>query len=240
MTKEEQRNIFIEHFQKQIENINSISCDNESLFKKTLYLNMIDALSKVATYPKNHELSVKFANTIKRFGNWEECDKISLPSLNYRLQNKKNSSLHGYIEPDNLKSMLEKWPIKSPIKIELNHDLNFESLKHSKILKNGKELDNNIKKHQHVSLLWKYRCCLTHSFDEPVAVHEENIEYPYYHGVLLASSHDKRHEIRLCYPINFLKKLTETITSNLGTFLKEKDISPHKAFNYQLYCIDRT
>ena len=56
-----------------------------NLFKKILYVGILDALSKTVSYPnqKNRE---RFVSLIRNFSNWKYAEKISLPHLVRLLQ----------------------------------------------------------------------------------------------------------------------------------------------------------
>jgi len=198
---------FVEYFNKTIEVINTIEVEsNYDFLRQALFVNIIDTLSKTIIDDTNDK-NTRFTNTIERFGNWKDCNKINLIHLLRILDLISSPDIKGL--RDFCFEQKKKWKIGSPISISTDPD--FDTIK-------SMWTDNisvpGFKKFRleyltHKYLLYKFRCFLAHESRKPgygLAFPED--DYPFFHQV---GWRDGSTTWELCYPTLFFKKITKTI-----------------------------
>lgn len=239
LTLREKINLFISFFNEQIESIDSAKFSkNDILFKKTLYVAMIDALSKTI-YPKKRSKD-RFTSFIINFSKWRYCTKISLPHLARLLTKAPDpdfSRLREFTFP-----IFDSWKDGSIIK--LNEDLDYEQVQklwpkhsdHAKLLGNVK-LDFL----RHDYLLYAYRNSLFHELRSPgYGIESEKIskDEPFYHSMSHADTEQEEDTWELVYPLGFFKGMCRRMLEKLLGYYGENRIDPHSFFTFGTYWIE--
>jgi hypothetical protein len=180
--------------------------DNEELFKKILYIGIIDAFSKTVFPRKGNR--IRFVIFLKIFSGWKNCDRISLPHLVKLLEftpEPEYSKLRKFafsiyeqwssgdiigLETDpKYKEIIKYWP-RGQVNDELIKGVKLESLK----LSLGKE--------------------------------------PSYHSMTMEDGKDTW---QLVYPLGFFEIICETCLKSLKKYLIINNIDPYNSFNFGSY-----
>ena len=232
---EKQIEKFISYFQFKFQIIKDTRFKaNDELFKKILYIGIIDALSKTI-YPRKGNRK-RFVSFLENFSDWKHCNRISLPHL-VRL-------LEFSPEPEYSKirefafSAYGQWPPGEIISLE--RDPEFEEVK--KYWPKGQENIEPIKgvslsSLKHIHLFYTYRNSLVHELRnlaygmEEVALERE----PSYHGLI---TEDEGNIWQLVYPLGFFENTCETCLKNLKEYLIFNNINPYNSFNFGSYWIE--
>ncbi|MBP1747432.1 MAG: hypothetical protein H6Q54_2047 [Deltaproteobacteria bacterium] len=203
------------------------------LFKKLLYVGLLDALSKTTSYPKQGNRD-RFVSFIKNFGGWQYCEKISLPHLIRLLQKVHTpefSSIRKYAfeqfdgwQASNFPTLKDdldfadvkkRWPANIPKPLE---DIQIESLKHC-------------------HLFYNYRSSLIHELREPGYGFEmKHDKEPYYH-----QHHDIDNDIttwELVYPLGFYELLCSNVLTALKPYYIKDRIDPYRCYSFGSYFIE--
>ncbi len=118
---------FLEYFRERIAEIKAVSFGPATkLFKKILYVGILDALSKTVSYPKQGNRD-RFVSLIRHFGKWKHGEKVSLPHLARLLQKVHNpefTKIRAYAY-----EQFDKWPRDTLV--DLDADLYFDEVKKS-------------------------------------------------------------------------------------------------------------
>lgn len=223
---------FISYFQNKYEIVKETKFKaNDELFKKILYIGIIDALSKTV-FPRrgNRERFVLF---LEIFSDWKNCDRISLPHLVRLLEftpEPEYSKLREFVflaygqwhsgqvislenDPE-FKEIIQYWP-KGQANNECIKGVKLETLKH-------------------VHLFYAYRNSLIHELRnlgyglEELSLEEE----PSYHSMTMEDGKDTW---QLVYPLGFFENICETCLKNLEKYLTSNNINPYNSFNFGSY-----
>jgi len=223
---------FILYFHNKYEIIKETKFEgNDELFKKILYIGIIDALSKTVFPRKGNR--IRFILFLKIFSGWKNCDRISLPHL-VRL-------LEFTPEPEYSKlreftfSAYEQWRSGDIIGLERDP-------KHKEIFKywpKGKDNTEPIEgvkleSLRHVDLLYTYRNSLIHELKNlGYGLEELSLEKePSYHHL----TDEKNEETwQLVYPLGFFENICETCIKNLKKYLIKNNINPYNSFKFGSY-----
>lgn len=236
----EQIERFFDHFFGKLENISSLRSDSEELFKKTLYVSLIDALSKAA-YPKKSNKD-RFVAVVERFGEWKEGAKLSLPHLAQLL----------YITPDpsfeklrrHVFSEIKGWQIDSGGIIELAKDADRKTIYNLwprpgdyKKLLSGLDIDS----FNHYSLLWAYRNNLIHELRVPGYGMEMPKDNNPFYQCMSEFDDDLKiapKSIELCYPTKFFERLAKTVCENMKNYFERNGLNPYNSYTFGTYWIE--
>lgn len=223
---------FILYFKNKYEIIEETKFKaNDELFKKILYIGIIDALSKTVFPRKGNR--VRFVLFLEIFSGWKNCGRISLPHLvrlleftpepEYSELRKFAFSIHeqwisgdviGLEKEPNYKEVTKYWP-RGKENIEPIKGVNLDSLKH-------------------VHLLYTYRNSLVHELRnlaygmEEFALEKE----PSYHSMRMEDGKDTW---QLVYPLGFFEIICETCLKSLKKYLIINNIDPYNSFNFGSY-----
>lgn len=227
-----QINKFISYFTHKYEIIkNSKFEESDELFKKILYVGIIDALAKtVFPRPGNRERFVEF---IKTFSDWGNGERISLPHLKRLLDftpepkyaeirkfvvSKYSQWIPGHvIELENdpeYKEIIKYWP-KGYVNSEIIEGIKLESI-------------------QHVHLFYSYRNSLVHEVRNlGYGIEENSLEKePSYHHMDTLNG-EKTWE--LVYPLGFFENICESCIDRLEKYLILNNINPYNSFKFGSY-----
>lgn len=223
---------FISYFQNKYEVIKETKFKaNNELFKKIIYIGIVDALSKTV-FPRKGNRE-RFVSFIENFSDWKHCSKISLSHL--------VKLLEFTPEPEYSKirkfafSAYGQWPPGEII--SLKKDPEFEEVK--KYWPKGKENIEpiegvKISSLKHIHLFYTYRNSIVHELRnlghglEELSLEKE----PSYHAMTME---DGKNTWQLVYPLGFFENICETCLKNLKKYLISNNINPYNSFNFGSY-----
>lgn len=204
---------------------------NDELFKKILYIGIIDTLSKTI-FPRKGNRE-RFVSFLKKFSEWEHSNRISLPHLVRLLEftpEPEYSRLREFAF-----SAYGQWPPGEIINLE--KDPEFEEVE--KNWPKGKENIEPIKgvkleSLKHVHLFYTYRNSLIHELRNlGYGLEEYSLEKePSYHSMTMEDGKDTW---QLVYPLGFFEIICETCLKSLKKYLIINNIDPYNSFNFGSY-----
>jgi len=223
---------FISYFQFKFQIIKDTKFKaNDELFKKILYIGIIDALSKTI-FPRKGNRE-RFVLCLENFSEWKNCSKISLPHL-VRL-------LEFTPEPEYSKirefafSTYKQWISGSIVNLE--KDPEFEEVKN--YWPKGQENIEPIKgvslsSLKHIHLFYTYRNSIVHELRNlGYGIEELSLEKePSYHAMTMEDGKDTW---QLVYPLGFFENICETCLKNLEKYLISNNINPYNSFKFGSY-----
>ena len=228
---------FIGYFKHKYQIIKNTNFEESGeLFKKIIYIAMIDALAKTV-FPKCNN-RMRFVKFIKNFSDWNNCKKISLPHLGRLIDltpEPEYEEVRKFIA-----SQYDQW-VPTYI-ISLDKDPDYE-----KVLKYWpkEKIDNKIIKVsnlklesiQHAHLLYSYRNVLVHELRilgygaEELSLKQE----PSYHFMNTLNGETTW---ELVYPLGFFEKICESCIDKLYKHLIKNKINPYQFFAFGSYWLD--
>ena len=230
---QERVNQFLGFFDKKCSSVQSLSVStDDAVFKKMLYVGILDTLSKTTAYPTigNRERLTSF---VKHFCSWKYCEKMSLPHLVRFLEKTPHpdfTNLREFVLP-----LFDQWKM-SESKFDVEPD--FSQLKHL--------WPRNIQKHfadvylesmQHLNLFYRYRNSLIHELRElGYGIESEKDIEPFYQYVEHSSK--SKHSWELVYPLRFYESLCQTAIKNLAIYYVKNRIDPYSFFQFGSYWIE--
>lgn len=199
---------------------------NESniLFRKILYVALLDTLSKTTTCPSQGNRK-RIGLFVKHFTDWEHHERVSLPHLVRFLSKHPDREFSSVRE--HAFSQLDKWAPGTVI--ELGSDPCLPDIEKRWPRSVPKPLDLQHLDLQHVDLFYKHRNSLVHELREPgYGIEYEDDTEPYYHSVTEADSGEQTWE--LVYPLKFYKRICHTAIDKLDTYYKNERINPYSSY----------
>ncbi len=204
------------------------------MFKKTLVMSLLDALSKIIYGNKRK----RFVAFLENFGDWPDGARLSTPHLGRALE----LDMDPNLEPlrQYVREQLEIWGGLMKI-IHLDKDVNEEDvIKH--LPKSAAHTLHGIKieKFNHYNLVYKSRNGLIHEFRElGYGIEGPGSTKPCYHQMTkLGAADETADSWELVYPLEFLVSLARTTLDNLGDYLKRNDLNPDRHFRFGSYFFD--
>jgi hypothetical protein len=226
----EQIDKFCDYFEERISKAAETS---DKIFKKTMLMVLIDALS-VAKYGSETGIKERFTNFIKECSDWKDCGRISLPQLLLVLTDdmnllisKDDTALISYV-----KKYLSKWKsghfyefTDDPFPFEIEHIVNLQAEK--------SKVENSL----HYNLFFEYRNTLVHEAREPGYGMElsSDSSRPYYHSICFhddLGSDNTSNYFELVYPAEFIVKITKTLLYNVRVYLNEYNVNPYTQYKF--------
>ncbi len=227
-------NRFLGFFENQLSMVkNAEFKKSNNLFKKILYVGLIDALSKTVASPKkgNRERIVSF---IRHFTDWKDCEKISLPHLVRLLEKIPDPEFSPVREYAH--SLMDQWSDGEVISIDREPAL----AKVKKVWPNNspKPLEDiNIEHLQHVNLFYKHRNSMVHELREPgYGMEFKNDEEPFYHS--MSHLENESHTWELVYPLGFYEKICKSALPKLREYYLKERIDPYSLYTFGSYWIE--
>jgi hypothetical protein len=229
---------YISHFKKRIDAIENIkSSDFEDDFKKTLYVAIIDSLSK-SVYPHSNNRD-RFTSFIENFGDWENGSKISLPHFVKLLS----------LTPEPIFEDARKFARNELIKwsggeiIYLDSDPEIVDLRRYWPGQTTTKLLNEVRliSLQHYHLFYSYRNSLVHeSRHLGISMDEIDNEKPFYVHISKFDDIPTNiiHVWQLTYPEIFFHNLCTNSLRNLSAYLMANDIDPIDFYSEGNYFIE--
>ena len=226
---------FILYFQNKYEIVKETKFkENDELFKKILYIGIIDGLSKTI-YPKKGNRE-RFVSFLENISDWKHCDRISLPHL-VRL-------LDFTPEPEYSKlrkfafSAYGQWPPGKVIGLDTEPKYG-EVKKYWPKGQANNECIKGVKLEalKHVHLFYTYRNSLIHELRNlGYGIEELSLEKePSYHSMTMEDGKDTW---QLVYPLGFFENICETCLQKLKEYLIFNTINPYNSFNFGSYWIE--
>ncbi len=236
MNNEIEENVdrFLEFFQGKLEVIKKAEFGNSTkLFKKILYLGIIDALSKTVTIPKmgNRERIVSF---LQYFTNWEDQTRVSLPHL-IRLLSKVPDPQFSELREYSYEKY-DQWVDGSVI--ALDNDLTSEEVRKLWPKNIPKPLEDiQIEHLQHANLFYRHRNSLIHEMRVPGYGSEFSADnVPFYHSRSMLE--DESITWELVYPTGFFHQICTDGIRKLKEYYLRDRIDPYEHYTYGSYWIE--
>lgn len=231
---------FISYFERQIKSISKLDTEHGRLYKQILYASIIDTLAGTA-FPRRNN-SDRFKSFIRRFCQWSEGDKVSLPHLTQLIKRNPDPAFEKL-----RKKALSDYKLLPQSKIPISADPTFNEI--NSIWPSSKEhrtpLEGIDLTHlQHVSLLYAYRNTLVHEFRVPgYGMELENDTTPFYHHMSHIENSANKDDallhttMELVYPWRFLHTLCDTALVQLKQYLIENELNPFDSRTFGTYWI---
>ncbi|UTL73878.1 hypothetical protein [Bacillus halotolerans] len=227
---------YIDYMQRILLSIQSLQGNDKNLLsthQKTLYMSLIDSLSKGVLQNQKDEYTTdngkRFRDFIERFCEWNEVKKVSIPQL-YSLIKKTGThecqELLEYVE-----NHINNYVTSEPILI--SSDLSIMSIKRM-LPKQEDTINPYLNRLTHVSLIWFNRNNLVHEAHsaEFFANIHDHCKTPYYSHVSKfdANKYDKILEqidcLRIYYPVEFFETLIKNSLKRIKPYLINEKINP--------------
>ncbi len=229
---------FLKYFEDTLQDVEKIAVGDTDLFKKIIYLSIIDTLGQCVCSLRVGE---RFTYFIKSFSNWPEYSKISLPHLVWFLE------LVPLTDFNDMRafvySKISLWNKDGIVDIGCDPEFSeLEALWPNNIVLHEPFNKIKLEYFQHVNLLYRLRNHIVHQFRTPgygMKALEGNT--PMYHQM----SHYKNGHYKsplitweLVYPAGFLKNIIENGIKNLRTYLIKNEINPYDRFKFGTYWLE--
>jgi len=228
---------YISHFEKRIDAIGTTkSSEFEDDFKKTLYVAIIDSLSK-SVFPHSNNRD-RFTSFIENFGDWVNGSRISLPHMVKLL-----SLTPEPIYEDARKfanNELTKWSYGQIV--YLDNDPEIDEIRRYWPGQSSTKLINEVRliSIQHYHLFYRYRNSLVHE-SRPLGFPMDEIdnEKPFYvHSKFDEVPTNIIHVWQLNYPEKFFHNLCKNSLDNLSNYLLANNIDPIDFYSEGNYFIE--
>jgi|GEM_PF-1752006 hypothetical protein len=221
VSKEDDSERFIRYFRRQLTVIDSAQfTEKGSLYKKVLFVTVIDALSKTV-YPRKKP-GDRFISLIRHYGEWKNCDRISLTHLVRLLEKLPDLEAFSKLREFAL-ARRAKWGDGEIISLDKDPDYKEVQRLWPREEKYKQPLEKvDLNSLRHVRLLYSYRNKLIHEMVRPDwAVDLPEEEEPFY-----ASMTDG--EWVLTYPLKFFLRLCSRLLAGLGMYYSRNGINPYE------------
>src|ERR1022692_236598 len=137
----------LDGFRKQVATlIDQVAQIDNEVFRKAMYVSMIDALSACAY--DGMRPGERFKRFVREIGNWRDAERVSLPQAALFFQG--DGAMLNAIE-----ALLANWQWGQTQSIT------------SDPFPNQLPIRQTVWKVQHLNLLWQFRNCILHAFNDP-------------------------------------------------------------------------
>jgi len=235
--------IFITLHSQRLDSISTLKSAksevHDDIFKKVLYVALLDTLSKTI-YPTRNTRE-RIVLLLQNFCDWQEADKISLPHLLRLMEmapdpaferlrtfafSEMESWKQGKIIPltqDPSSKVIRKyWPVEKELRLPVE-GVGMESLKHA-------------------HLFYAYRNSLVHELRHPgYPLDVRKVGNPYYIGRAPESTNAPElsdttfSQWELVYPVGFFRDLCSNALKSLNDYYSRNRIDPLSFFDYASY-----
>lgn len=243
--KHEQRiNAYVAYFAGKLESIIALGDDDETalddsaIFKRTLVMSFLDALSKIVYGRKNNSHSKRFVTFLEVFCDWGNGTRLSTTHLSRALEMDMDPRLESLRL--HVKKRLVGWG-KAQKDTSLDEDIQLGEV----IKQLPKNYDNKlagipVEHLNHFNLLYATRNGLVHEMRElGYGIETESSEQPFYqHAITTGGTSEKDEKWELVYPFDFLVLLARTALANLESYLKRNDLNPDRHFRFGTYFLE--
>lgn len=218
---------FFGYFDDHLDSVSGVtSPKHQRVFRKTLYLVIIDTLSK-CRYPEENSNSKRFTDFVRGFANWPDCEKISLLQLRLHLDQQTNlnfPTISSYVS-----TQIDMWNEgsvysagKDPFHGELENVLNGCKQQEKDWI------EKNLWYFSHLMLLWKYRNMLIHEGRSP----GHGVEFEGDEDVLYTSTMDPC-KWELIYPENFFHRIAKSCIVCLKNYCETNRLNPYDSYSFE-------
>jgi hypothetical protein len=238
----EQITTFVGYFRNQLDWIARLKSDGhyEQLYKKILYVTVLDALSK-AVYPKrgNRERLILF---IKEFSKWKDAERVSLTHLVQLLKRTPEPAFE-----DLRKYAAEKfsaWPVHASqiVNIDIDPDINAVTQRWPVEKEHRMPIEKvSLESLQHCYLFYTYRNSLVHEFRYPGRGMEfADNDYPYYHLMSELKGYNDLAppSVELVYPVRFFHQLCIDSLDHFEQYILRNNLNPYDYYTFGTYWIE--
>lgn len=229
---------FFTYFSAQIEEIETLESEHAELYRKLLYVGVIDTLA--GTMMPKRKNKDRFIAFVRRFCKWSDGERISLPHLVQLLR--KN--------PDPTFERLRTWalakynklPVHSGLPMPISEDPVFDEVRrewptspdHREPIE-GVDLPSL----RHFNLLYTYRNALVHEL-RMLGYGTEfgaSSAAPFYHGMSQVGEDPEiiLSTVELVYPWRFLKQLCTTGATEARAYCLGNRLDPYASFVFGTY-----
>jgi hypothetical protein len=235
----------IEHytgsFRKQLAVIQALECANSpklGLQQKILYVAVLDALSK-SIYPNKGNRD-RFISFIRRFADWKESEKVSLPHL-HRLftlvPDPEYEAVRKYANRE-----LAKWVAGAVVHLDQDPDVHEVRKYWPKPQEHRTPLPGiDLEKLQHGGLLYTYRNSLVHEYRAlGYGIEFPDDTAPYYMTMddMDADGNIVQGGWELVYPTHYFLQITNTCLTNLEKYLNDNGLNPLSSYDLGSYWLE--
>jgi hypothetical protein len=226
---------FVALFKRRIEVIDSAKfSEASSLYKKILFVGVIDALSKTI-YPRKGNRD-RFVSFVRNFANWKDCERISLLHLVKLLEKVPDTDFSELRK--SAFSLFAQWDEGETV--YLNRDPDYSAIQ--KLWPKEKEymkpLENiQLDSLKHVHLMYTYRNSLIHELrTSGYGLEDPDDDEPFYHSML--HTPENRNTWELVYPLKFFQAICDRALTNLYSYYSDNRINPYDHFAFGTYWIE--
>ncbi len=225
-------NQFIDFFAKKVETIELADFrESDQLFRKILYVSIIDTLAKTALRKCTRNRQ-RVVSLVRKFSGWPDYNRVSLPHLVRLLEKQKDPKFTEV--KDYAYSLLSNWGPSEIVSLSRDPDFDeVNALWPDNSTVNGIGLDYL----SHASLFYTYRNSLIHELREPGHAIEGVLksEQPFYHSMI-----DKmdQESWELAYPMGFYRKICTNFLQRLGEYYVSEELNPYECFTFGTYWIE--
>lgn len=181
---------------------------------------VIDTLSKAVGGTGSN--SDRVQNFVKKYGNWSDCERVSLPHISRLIElipNAFTSALKSIVD-----EKMRSWSINAVWTIEKDPMISeFQNFWPANLPKEYKYF--KIERFQHISLLYRFRNDLIHELKDHGQGHID-LKKPYYHKVGFNGY------FRLYYSPVFIRNLALNCLNSSKKYFDEKRSDQHEFFSY--------
>lgn len=244
MTSQLGKNIerFEKYFRNQLCEIQALKTESAELYQRLLYSSLLDTLAGIA-FPdgKNRDRRDRYISFLKKFCEWPDGDRVSIPHLAQLLQMVSDPEYKKVREWAFNKS--ETHPVHGGTIVAISYDPSFEEIKsHWPNNELNIELEGKkiwIEQLQHFNLLYAYRNTLVHEFRIPGYGIEVD-DAPYYHLLRHSNANgdDISQTIELVYPHQFLFQLCNSGLNQLVLNFTSSGANPYDSRKFGTYWIN--
>ena len=209
------------------------------MFKKSLIVNLLDALSKIVYGECNKGSRKRFVTFLEKFGDWPDGPRLSTPHLNRALEldlEPRLGDLRRYVG-----ERLENWE-ELMKDIYLDKDVSKEDvISHFPEGIKRKLYGIPLDSFNHYNLMYEARNSRVHELREKgYGIEAPGDQKPYYYLFdQLGTLGENVKSWQLVYPLEFLVELARRALRQLGEYLKQNDTNPDKHFRFGTYFIDK-
>jgi hypothetical protein len=244
MAIEDRIDQFVEHFERQIILVSSITSDPRivvgasdpvirvALHKKILYSAIIDALAAIRFKGEGLNNTKRFTSMLHLHSGWTACELVSVPVAAERLHGLASPTLKRKLDENLARYNTEEG---NSLPLSAFDEPLGQLLEYAEKPKEGSTRPKRRKKlgerevlaeTQHLVLLYKYRNYIVHEFREPGYAMEtfaDGGDEALYHSYI--GPGQKWH---LLYPVGLFRTLASNSLRSLATCLREESIDPYE------------
>jgi hypothetical protein len=234
-----QTDSFMSYFHEFLGRLTEVLPDEPpfAVLKKLGFVAAIDGLSKVGAFNESTNRA-RFVSFIRKFSNWSDGERISLPHLVEALSRDSEPEFQPLKEHVNRLFQSQIWSPMSAIPPGPHNIITRDPMP-DQLLGLWPEGKKVLGKHSeesfcHMNLFYTYRNSLAHELREPGLPRlESDVPYAHYHYTPLYIRNKEgqacllRKAWLLHYPVKFFSTITITCLENLGEWLGEKEINPY-------------